>query len=139
MGEGVTKRSPAQGTVGKAAVLLSLAVQDVRRNHGVAVGEETAIHLLEGGIEDARTHRDVSERTFRHQIERTGATVSDLLTSLRVAASIRFLGAKVPMNVAARYLGFGDVTAYRRFLRHVFNTDVRSLRREVRDGKNEET
>lgn len=98
------------------------------------VGEDTAVHLLEGGLRAVAARKRRSERSIRRLFEEGGTRASALIERIRVRVTEQVLHQGLPLSIVARWLGFNDAVTYRRFIRRRFRSGVLDLRRRVRES-----
>lgn len=97
------------------------------------VGEETAVLLLQEGLEGAAERKGRSERTIRRRFEERGVRVSDFVERIRVRVTGEVLRQGLPLSIVARWLGFGSAATYRHFIQRRLGLGVRGLRRRLRE------
>lgn len=98
------------------------------------LGEADALVLISHGVDAAARQVGVSGRTIRRRIQAAGASVSELVRRVRLDATERASRLPVPTTVVARWLGFTNPDAYRRFVRREMGVSVKQLRRGVRES-----
>lgn len=99
-----------------------------------ALDEGEALVLIAHGLAAAARQSGVSDRTVRRRFEAAGTSVSRVVRQTRVEATIRACGAAVPTTVIARWLGFTNPDAYRRFVRRELGVSIKKPRPRVRES-----
>jgi AraC-like DNA-binding protein len=110
-----------------------LIVRETVVTKGV-LAEAEALVLVSSGVEAAARLVGVSGRTIRRRCEVAGVSVSVLVHRVRLDATSRVFRIPVPTSVVARWLGFTNPDAYRRFVRREMGVSVKQLRRRVRES-----
>lgn len=112
---------------------LRAAVRELVVSTGV-LEEDDALVLVSEGVEAVAERCGVCGRTIRRRCETAGSPVNELVRRVRLSATERAFRVPVPTHVVARWLGFGNTDAYRRFVRREMGVSVKELRLRVRES-----
>jgi AraC-like DNA-binding protein len=112
---------------------LRAVVRDVVVTAGV-LDEGEALTLVSHGLAAVARRAGVSERTLRRRFADAGTSVSRVVHRTRVETTVRACGAAVPTTVVARWLGFTNTDAYRRFVKRELGLSIKRLRPRVRES-----
>ena len=95
------------------------------------LAEEDALALVAHGLREVALRTAVSERTIRRRFDAAGKPVHTVVHRVRIKATRCALAASVPTNVIARWLGFTNTEAYRRFVRREMGVSIREMKVRV--------
>lgn len=98
------------------------------------LAEDDALALVAHGLREVALRMAVSERTIRRRFDAAGKPVHTVVHRVRIEATRCTLAASVPTTVIARWLGFTNPEAYRRFVRREMGTSIREIRVHVRQS-----
>lgn len=95
------------------------------------LAEDDALALVAHGLREVAQRTAVSERTIRRRFDAAGKPVHTVVYSVRIEATRCALAASVPTTVVARWLGFTNTEAYRRFVRREMGVSIREMKNRV--------
>ncbi len=95
------------------------------------LAEDDALALVAYGLREVALRTAVSERTIRRRFVAAGKPVHTVVHRVRIKATRCALAASVPTNVIARWLGFTNTEAYRRFVRREMGMSIREMKVRV--------
>ncbi len=96
--------------------------------------EDDALALVAHGLREVALRKAVSERTIRRRFVAAGTPVHTVVYRVRIEATRCVLAASVPTTVIARWLGFTNTEAYRRFVRREMGMSIREMKHRVRES-----
>mgnify|MGYP002354861830 CR=1 FL=1 len=99
------------------------------------LAEDDALALVAHGLREVAQRTAASERTIRRRFDEAGKPVHTVVRRVRIEAPRCMLVDPVPTTVIARWLGFANPEAYRRFARREMGISFRELRARVRKGE----
>ena len=97
-----------------------------------ALNEDDGLVLLRGGLNALAIRHGCSIRTIRRRLRVAGLVVREFVSGLRLRVTRSPLIAQVPLALLAKWLGYRNVDALRRFNRRESGVSVVELRRRVR-------
>jgi len=95
------------------------------------LAEDDALALVAHGLRAVAQRAAVSERTIRRRFDAAGKPVHTVVHRVRIEATRCALAASVPTTVIARWLGFTNTDAYRRFVRREMGVSIREMKNRV--------
>ena len=98
------------------------------------LAEDDALALVAHGLREVALRKAVSERTIRRRFDAAGTPVHVVVHRVRIEVTRSALVADVPTTVIARWLGFTNPEAYRRFVRRETGVSIREIRTRVRES-----
>jgi len=98
------------------------------------LAEDDALALVAHGLREVALRKAVSERTIRRRFDAAGTPVHVVVHRVRIGVTRSALVASVPTTVIARWLGFTNPEAYRRFVRREMGVSIREMRARVRES-----
>ena len=98
------------------------------------LAEDDALALVAHGLREVALRMAVSERTIRRRFDAAGTPVHVVVHRVRIEVTRCALAASVPTTVIARWLGFTNPEAYRRFVRREMGMTIREIRAHVRES-----
>ena len=98
------------------------------------LAEDDAFALVAHGLREVAQRTAVSERTIRRRFVAAGTPVHVVVRRVRMEVTRSALVASVPTTVIARWLGFTNPEAYRRFVRREMGVSIREMRARVRES-----
>jgi AraC-like DNA-binding protein len=108
----------------------------LREEHSLGVTKSAILETIRGGVAAGAKADGVSRRTFQRRFTNGAGTLRELLRLLRIGAAKEMIAAGVSSRIAARRLGFTNVSSFRSFVRRETSTGIRNLRTQTR-GKSE--
>jgi AraC-like DNA-binding protein len=95
------------------------------------LAEDDALALVAHGLREVALRMAVSERTIRRRFDAAGKPVHTVVHRVRIEVTRSALVASVPTTVTARWLGFTNPEAYRRFVRREMGASIREIKVHV--------
>jgi len=96
----------------------------------VALSEDEARCLLEGGVASLAALQRVSRRTVHRRLALLGTSPRVLITGLRRERTPRLLKEGIPLAEIAARLGFASTQTLARFVRREFGVTATELRKD---------